>query len=74
MSSRNPSHPTHALESLHSMRRSRLLTDVVLTAGDVEVPAHKNMLAACSPYFYAMFTGFTEKVGGREAELLIKIF
>ena len=45
------------------MRRSRLLTDVVLTAGDVEVPAHKNMLAACSPYFYAMFTGFTEKVG-----------
>lgn len=29
-------------------------------ADGVEIPAHKMVLAACSPYFYAMFTSFEE--------------
>lgn len=40
--------------------RQNLLCDVVLIADGFEIPAHKMVLASCSPYFYAMFTGFEE--------------
>jgi kelch-like protein 2/3 len=43
------------------MREDGLLTDVTLVAGGKEVKAHKALLASCSPYFFAMFTGFDEK-------------
>ncbi|XP_014677415.1 PREDICTED: kelch-like protein 3 [Priapulus caudatus] len=36
---------------------TKQLCDVVLLVSGVEVPAHKAVLASCSPYFYAMFTG-----------------
>lgn len=35
----------------------RLLCDVVIVAETVEMEAHRVVLAACSPYFCAMFTG-----------------
>ena len=46
------------LQSLNSMRVEGLLTDVILvTSSGLEIPAHKNILAARSRYFYCMFNG-----------------
>ncbi|XP_064626753.1 kelch-like protein 2 [Lineus longissimus] len=53
---RNPQHTQKAFEVLNILRRQSRLCDVVLVADELETPAHKAVLAACSPYFYAMFT------------------
>lgn len=37
--------------------RQNLFCDVTLVAENMEIPAHKMVLASCSPYFYAMFSG-----------------
>ena len=44
------------LRKVHSLRCHRKLCDVVLRAGEQEMPAHRAILAACSSYFLAMFT------------------
>jgi len=58
---RNQAHPGRVVEGMNTMRMAGLLCDVTLVAENAEIPAHKMVLAACSPYFYAMFTGFTER-------------
>lgn len=57
---RNPQHFPRAFDNLNLMRRQSQLCDVVLVADSMEVPAHKMVLASCSPYFHAMFTSFEE--------------
>jgi kelch-like protein 2/3 len=50
-------HADRAFDVLNSLRRKNLLCDVVLTADDgIKIAAHRSVLAACSHYFYAMFT------------------
>merc|ERR1719300_1490794 len=62
---KNGSHSGKALEGMNSMRLSGLLCDVTLVADSTEIPAQKIVLAASSPYFFAMFTGFTERDSSR---------
>ncbi|XP_038222660.1 ring canal kelch homolog isoform X1 [Zerene cesonia] len=61
-------HATQLLDALARLRRDALLCDVRLQAqidGTSRVSegvwAHRAVLAACSPYFRAMFTQFTER-------------
>ncbi|XP_065332651.1 ring canal kelch homolog isoform X1 [Cloeon dipterum] len=57
---RNMHHTQRAFDAMDKMRKDHLLCDVVLIAENIEVPAHKMVLASCSPYFNAMFTSFEE--------------
>ncbi|XP_033097091.1 kelch-like protein 2 [Anneissia japonica] len=53
----NPDHTLKAFELLNQFRKQNMLCDVILVAEGIEVPAHRVILAACSPYFSAMFNG-----------------
>ena len=48
---------TALLKKLNAMRKDRVLYDVSLIVGDQTVPAHKNILVACSDYFRSLFVG-----------------
>ncbi|XP_002740844.1 kelch-like protein 28 [Saccoglossus kowalevskii] len=47
----------HLLHGLNELRQREELCDVVLRIGDTKIRAHRAVLASCSPYFKAMFTG-----------------
>ena len=44
------------LQGLDELRRDGVLCNVVLRVGQLSLPAHRAVLASCSPYFRAMFT------------------
>ncbi|XP_063665067.1 kelch-like protein 2 isoform X1 [Pan troglodytes] len=46
-----------AFKVMNELRSQNLLCDVTIVAEDMEISAHRVVLAACSPYFHAMFTG-----------------
>ncbi|XP_066279912.1 kelch-like protein 24 [Branchiostoma lanceolatum] len=50
----NP-HADSLLRGLQELRSDNLLTDVVLCVSGKEIPCHRNVLAACSEYFCAMY-------------------
>ncbi|XP_042685661.1 kelch-like protein 2 isoform X3 [Centrocercus urophasianus] len=53
----NPWHMKKAFKVMNELRSQNLLCDVTIVAEDMEIAAHRVVLAACSPYFHAMFTG-----------------
>lgn len=61
-----PSHPQAILEGLRSLRSNPKLSDITLLVGGHEFPCHRGILALCSHYFNAMFTGdFIESISAR---------
>ncbi|XP_031424809.1 kelch-like protein 3 isoform X2 [Clupea harengus] len=69
MSSFNHAHMRKAFRLMNDLRSRRQLCDVLLVAGEVEVPAHKVVLASCSPYFCAMFTGDMSESKAQRVEI-----
>ncbi|EDO47170.1 predicted protein [Nematostella vectensis] len=63
-------HPKQTLDSLEALRQCEELCDVVIKVGSSTIHAHRVVLAACSPYFRAMFT--REMAESRQAEITIR--
>ena len=62
--------PKETMNMLNSMRVRHELCDVVLLANGHEIPAHRVVLAASSPYFRVMFlSGFVE---AKEEKIALK--
>ncbi|KAF5401255.1 Kelch protein diablo [Paragonimus heterotremus] len=62
-------HPQQSLEVMNCLRRNRELCDVVLLVDGREVFTHRVVLASCSAYFRAMFTG--ELAESRQTEITL---
>ncbi|GAA6068206.1 kelch-like protein 2 isoform X1, partial [Tachysurus ichikawai] len=66
----NPRHMKKAFRIMNELRSQSVLCDVTIVAEDVEIAAHRVVLAAGSPYFRAMFTG--EMSESRQKKVRIK--
>ncbi|KAK7889497.1 hypothetical protein WMY93_025057 [Mugilogobius chulae] len=61
------SHADSLLTQLNLLRKRNVFTDVVLKAGNRAFPCHRAVLASCSRYFEAMFSGGLRE--SRDAEV-----
>ncbi|CAG08024.1 unnamed protein product, partial [Tetraodon nigroviridis] len=59
--------PTSLLTQLNLLRQRKVFTDVLLKAGGRSFPCHRAVLASCSRYFEAMFSGGLRE--SRDAEV-----
>lgn len=50
-------HSKDFLDNLSSLRENEEFCDMVLVVGNTNISTHKVVLASCSPYFKAMFSG-----------------
>ncbi|NP_001085193.1 kelch-like protein 30 isoform X1 [Xenopus laevis] len=61
-----PSHSDAILSGLQTLRFNPRLSDVILVVQGREFPCHRAVLALCSQYFHAMFTGdFQESISAQ---------
>nr|XP_055158592.1 kelch-like protein 3 isoform X1 [Nyctereutes procyonoides] len=65
----NSAHMGKAFKVMNELRSKQLLCDVMIVAEDVEIEAHRVVLAACSPYFCAMFTGDMSESKAKKIEI-----
>lgn len=62
------SYADSVLMHLNVLRQQRLFTDVLLHAGSRSFPCHRAVLAACSRYFEAMFSGGLRESQAKEVD------
>ncbi|XP_022109754.1 kelch-like ECH-associated protein 1 [Acanthaster planci] len=62
-------HANNAFAVLNELRQKKDLCDVTLVVETVKFHVHKVVLASCSPYFKAMFTGGFHECSKRKIEL-----
>ena len=65
----NEAYPGEFLKGMMTQRQNKQFTDVELEAGDVNIPCHKVVLAAASPYFNTMFTSGLQESTSRTVPL-----
>jgi kelch-like protein 17 (actinfilin) len=69
---RPDTHTSEAFSRFQEMKTVGRLCDVVVKVGHISIEAHRVVLAACSPYFRAMFSGNMRE--SREGVVTIKEF
>ncbi|XP_039755120.1 kelch-like protein 5 [Pararge aegeria] len=65
----NKGHSESTMKNIYGYYQSQKLCDVTLIAGGCRIPAHKVVLASCSEYFAAMFTGSLREAQSSEITL-----
>ncbi|XP_068117027.1 kelch-like protein 36 [Hyperolius riggenbachi] len=65
-----PENSSLILQNLNEQRQRELFCDVILVADGQRVPAHRNILSACSDYFNSMFTTGMKEARQTEVELV----
>lgn len=65
----SPGYPRRLLENLQSIWTEHNFCDVTILIGRKRFPAHRNVLAASSPFFKAMFLSGMEEQKRNEIEL-----
>ncbi|XP_002741110.1 kelch-like protein 5 [Saccoglossus kowalevskii] len=66
---RSVSHAEKTFKKMEDYLHNKQLTDVILVAGDMKIPAHRLVLSAVSDYFAAMFTNDVREAREEEIEL-----